>query len=125
MQYTTHCAICSTRPQAGPSGVSAGHMFPKLEGLMCRGRACLPSRFSGVFTRRRCDTVAIMLVRASICATPVCVDPPFCRPQFPVDSAYVNPSVMRLMFSRSGMDTKRPQSLSRLISDAIFLRKLR
>src|ERR1700761_3094934 len=46
-----------TRPQACPSGVSAGQTIPQWVLCSCRGFAIFPSRPKGVLQRRRCDKV--------------------------------------------------------------------
>ena len=49
------------------SGVSAGHIIPHWVLCSCRGRASFPSRPTGEFRRRRCDSVDANVSRFSTC----------------------------------------------------------
>ena len=87
-----------TRPTACPSGVSAGHTSPQCVLCSWRGFASLPSRPTGVFMRRRCESDEAKVSRLSTCETPARTEPgaDFCCPQLPVASAYLSPLVIVL-----------------------------
>ena len=58
-----------------------------------RGLASLPSRPTGVFIRRRCESDEVNVSRLSTWETPARTEPgaDFCCPQLPVASAYLRP----------------------------------
>ena len=76
-----------TRPQPLPSGVSDGHRMPQCDTCACRMCVALPSRHTGVLTRRICDCSAMWLMRWMTWVTPTWVPLDRCVLQLPVRKA--------------------------------------
>mmetsp|Transcript_38487 Transcript_38487/g.101524 ORF Transcript_38487/g.101524 Transcript_38487/m.101524 type:complete len:272 (-) Transcript_38487:1326-2141(-) len=102
-----------TSPTACPSGVSAGQTRPQCVLCSWRGFASLPSRPTGVFMRRRCESAEVNVSRLSTCDTPARTEPgaDFCCPQLPVAMAYLRPFEIVLWRTAAIGENSLPSSM--------------